>query len=1093
MGPKLEDFEVLSTIGSGSHGTVRKVRRKGDGQVFVWKELNYGAMTEVEKQGLVTEVNLLRQLHHPHIVRFHHHIVDRRSTTLYILMEHCPGGDLRALVDKCRKSGSYLAEEFVWRVLWELCQALKICHTTSTRKPRSTSPTEPQPQTNSQIPGQPNAAAGRGQGQRSGEGQVILHRDIKPANVFLGSRGEVKLGDFGLARTLGSETSFAKSVVGTPFYMSPEVMAGLEYNERSDMWSLGCLVYELCALKPPFHAHTHAHLAVKIRAARYPPIPAQYSDDLRDLIADLLSPQHFCRPSALMLLHHSAMLSRIGVDGGGGGGEVEEEEEGKGRDVVEKKEEEEERKGRDVVEEKKKEEEERKGRDVVERKEEEEEEEEGEGKIQKEEEKEEEEERGRRKPQQEMEEEEEEKEEEEERKKDTEEEEEDKQHSSPPPPLPSSSSCPPPPPLPSSPPLPPSSSSTCACGGTLSHTQWREKLLSLREMEVNVREREIGVRERERELAVREREREIEMRERERELERRERKVGEMEREAREHLVRGQIFLRNARLRHSGKIGKSGKFHRYPNSDSDPDTTLSADLDESPAKVTTARPDPSVLQNPFLEMRGQVPEVTGSRGKKVIFGDLPRDLSFKSNTLDNPKSRKKRGSIFTLVRGGKGESREKNLVCVDAREEKGDSRDISRVINQVSMDVRERKGDSREISRESREKNLVCMDVREEKGDSRDISRDLRDKKQVAREDMGDSRGISREVRVINQVSVYAREEKGDSRDISRDFRDKNEDSVDVREEKGDSRDISREFREKNQVSMDIRERKGDYKGGLQGDRELRENEICHRENFQGVPDIRENYQTLRERMGDFKGGLKGEREPRENFQGVPDIRENYQTLRERMGDFQGVLKGKMEPRENFQGVSDVREIYQPLRERMGDFQGVLKGGMEPRENFQGVSDIRETYQPLRENFQGVNGTSRGSFRALRDIPGGREGVQGGAGGQQGNTAPFHSDPKTAQGKTAKITSGREIPGKSGQTVGRKSPGFMRFVPRVRSRARLTSDPRNDKENRGSASERVKRLPDLKKPLLVKVNAGREREREREREGERMLKCYNVV
>ncbi|KAK8741703.1 hypothetical protein OTU49_002351 [Cherax quadricarinatus] len=120
MGPKLEDFEVLSTIGSGAHGTVRKVRRRQDGQILVWKELNYGAMGESEKQGLVLEVNLLRELRHPNIVKFLHHIVDRRSTTLYILMEYCPGGDLKHLISKCHQTSTFLEEGFIWRVLKQM-------------------------------------------------------------------------------------------------------------------------------------------------------------------------------------------------------------------------------------------------------------------------------------------------------------------------------------------------------------------------------------------------------------------------------------------------------------------------------------------------------------------------------------------------------------------------------------------------------------------------------------------------------------------------------------------------------------------------------------------------------------------------------------------------------------------------------------------------------------------------------------------------------------------------------------------------------------------------------------------------------------
>ncbi|KAK8379621.1 hypothetical protein O3P69_019527 [Scylla paramamosain] len=192
------------------------------------------------------EVNLLRELNHPHIVRFLHHIVDRRTTTLYILMEYCPGGDLRQLVNKCKKTGSFLPEDFIWKVLKQICEALKTCHTFRRTTTTTTTTTT------------------------TARSKVILHRDIKPAN---------------------------------------EVVEGQEYNDKSDMWSLGCLIYELCALQPPFMAATHAHLAAKIKEARYPPIPVHYTLELRELLDELLTPQYFMRPSALMLLHHPRDMS----------------------------------------------------------------------------------------------------------------------------------------------------------------------------------------------------------------------------------------------------------------------------------------------------------------------------------------------------------------------------------------------------------------------------------------------------------------------------------------------------------------------------------------------------------------------------------------------------------------------------------------------------------------------------------------------------------------------------------------------------------------------------------------------------------------
>jgi NIMA (never in mitosis gene a)-related kinase len=82
----------------------------------------------------------------------------------------------------------------------------------------------------------------------------VLHRDLKPENIFLTAGNRVKIGDFGISKTLETTHQKASTIIGTPQYLSPEVCEGLEYDYQSDMWSLGCILYELAALKSPFHS-----------------------------------------------------------------------------------------------------------------------------------------------------------------------------------------------------------------------------------------------------------------------------------------------------------------------------------------------------------------------------------------------------------------------------------------------------------------------------------------------------------------------------------------------------------------------------------------------------------------------------------------------------------------------------------------------------------------------------------------------------------------------------------------------------------------------------------------------------------------------
>ncbi|KAK2086496.1 Serine/threonine-protein kinase Nek2 [Saguinus oedipus] len=246
MPSRVEDYEVLYTIGTGSYGRCQKIRRKNDGKVsiLVWKELDYGSMTEAEKQMLVSEVNLLRELKHPNIVRYYDRIIDRTNTTLYIVMEYCEGGDLASVITKGTKERQYLDEEFILRVMTQLTLALKECH------------------------------------RRSDGGHTVLHRDLKPANVFLDGKQN-------------------------------EQMNRMSYNEKSDIWSLGCLLYELCALMPPFTAFNQKELAGKIREGKFRRIPYRYSDELNDIITRMLNLKDYHRPSVEEILENPLIADLV--------------------------------------------------------------------------------------------------------------------------------------------------------------------------------------------------------------------------------------------------------------------------------------------------------------------------------------------------------------------------------------------------------------------------------------------------------------------------------------------------------------------------------------------------------------------------------------------------------------------------------------------------------------------------------------------------------------------------------------------------------------------------------------------------------------
>lgn len=135
-------------------------------------------------------MNILRELKHENIVRYYDKILDKRNTTLYIIMEYCAGGDLSQMIAKCKQNETFISEDEIWNILMQVVLALFECHRRKDKK-------------------------------------MILHRDLKPSNIFLDERHNPKLGDFGFAKAISSSTiaqqsMYAQTYLGTPFYMSPE-------------------------------------------------------------------------------------------------------------------------------------------------------------------------------------------------------------------------------------------------------------------------------------------------------------------------------------------------------------------------------------------------------------------------------------------------------------------------------------------------------------------------------------------------------------------------------------------------------------------------------------------------------------------------------------------------------------------------------------------------------------------------------------------------------------------------------------------------------------------------------------------------------
>ncbi|KAI0487235.1 kinase-like domain-containing protein [Xylaria cf. heliscus] len=281
-----DKYEVLEKIGHGSFGVIRKVKRKVDGMVLCRKEISYLKMSQKEREQLHTEFQILSSLRHPNIVGYFHREHLKQTQDLHLYMEYCGNGDLGRVIRDLVRTDKYAEEEFVWIVFSQLVTALYRCHY-GIDPPEVGNNVLVHAKTKPRIP--PGAV-------------TILHRDLKPENVFLGENNSVKLGDFGLSKMIQSH-DFASTYVGTPFYMSPEICAAERYTLKSDIWSLGCVIYELCAREPPFNAKTHFQLVQKIKEGKVATLPRIYSAELMAVIRDCLKVNPDLRPDTAALLN----------------------------------------------------------------------------------------------------------------------------------------------------------------------------------------------------------------------------------------------------------------------------------------------------------------------------------------------------------------------------------------------------------------------------------------------------------------------------------------------------------------------------------------------------------------------------------------------------------------------------------------------------------------------------------------------------------------------------------------------------------------------------------------------------------------------
>ena len=264
----MDDFQIISKLGEGAYSTVFKVMRTVDGKTYALKKVKLLNLSDKEKENALNEVRILASVKSNYVVSYKEAFFDEKDRTLCIVMEFADNGDLYQKIVEHKKKAMFFEESEIWRIFIQLVKGLKALHDLK-----------------------------------------ILHRDLKSANVFLYKNGDAKIGDLNVSKV--TRAGVGHTQTGTPYYASPEVWNDSPYDNKSDIWSLGCVLYEMITLKPPFRAQDMEGLYKRVIKGQYSRIPERFSNDLFQIIQFLLQVNPKLRPSCEQILNHPIIQKRI--------------------------------------------------------------------------------------------------------------------------------------------------------------------------------------------------------------------------------------------------------------------------------------------------------------------------------------------------------------------------------------------------------------------------------------------------------------------------------------------------------------------------------------------------------------------------------------------------------------------------------------------------------------------------------------------------------------------------------------------------------------------------------------------------------------
>ena len=241
----LLDFETLKEIGKGSFSHVYLVKRKKDSKIYALKSVYLEMLEKKQQESSINEVRILASVQHPNVISYKEAFWDDNTNSLNIVMEYADDGDLYTKIKKMKEQKIIFDEKIIWDYSIQIIQGLKALHDKN-----------------------------------------IMHRDLKSENIFITKNNRCKIGDMNVSKVL--KEKLLNTQTGTPYYASPEVWMNKPYSYKSDLWSIGCVIYEMCELKTPFPGKDMEDLFVNICLNKVERINKIYSDELWYIIKKLL-------------------------------------------------------------------------------------------------------------------------------------------------------------------------------------------------------------------------------------------------------------------------------------------------------------------------------------------------------------------------------------------------------------------------------------------------------------------------------------------------------------------------------------------------------------------------------------------------------------------------------------------------------------------------------------------------------------------------------------------------------------------------------------------------------------------------------------